>query len=48
MQIQSPYKGQLRRTYYDGMSVHFKLNEKQIELSAKLGHVQVADLSICE
>ena len=48
MQIQSPYKGQLRRTYYNGMSVHFKLNEKQIELSAKLGHVQVAGLSICE
>ena len=48
MQIQSPCKGQLRRTYYDGMSVHFKLNEKQIELSAKLGHVQVAGLSICE
>ena len=33
MQIQSPYKGQLKRTYYDGMSVHFKLNEKQIALS---------------
>ena len=41
MQIHSPYKGQLRRTYYDGLSVHFKLNEKQIELGAKLGHMQV-------
>ena len=41
MQIHSPYKGQLRRTYYDGLSMHFKLNEKQFELGAKLGHMQV-------
>ena len=48
MQIQLPYKGELRRTYYDGLSVHSKLNEKQIELSAKLGHMQVPDVGVCE
>ena len=46
MQIQLPYKGQLRRTYHDGLSVYFKLNEKQIELSTKLGHIQVPELML--
>ena len=41
MHMDSPYKGHMRRTYYDGFSVNFKLHEKQIELGAKIGHIQV-------
>ena len=39
--MESPVKGRMRRTYYDGFSVQLKLHEKQIELGAKIGYVQV-------
>lgn len=45
MEMFSPMNGPLRRTNYQGVEVTLGLSDRDVSINAKIGHVQVSDVS---
>ena len=45
MEMYDPIRGKLRRTHYDGVFVKFAMSEKDFSIQAKIGYVQVCQIT---